>query len=816
MTSTPEGYATPDQISQAQQLSALLMKGGHRDAPITSPWQGARMLADTLAGQQQSQHAGQQEMASRQYDNPESLAGPYSGPPTTNGRTYIPQQTPGDTSIDPQSPPQPQQHQTPPSNAYGGLPMPIVDKIRNQEGFTPQARPDVKQFSYGYGSKAPTPGATISRSGAEELLNRDLSTAAKMVDQVNPKLDPGTRAALTDLTFNAGIGWSKAGLGDAVRAGDPNAIKQHLLQYNQVAGQPNPGIAARRQMDAGWIGQPRAQVAQAGPVPQGGAQGAPQIPGLQGATQMAAGGHSPGAPGQPSPQMPPAGKAPVAPVPPGVQQGGPPDPSLYQGRPSISRDDYNRAMISPWVSEDRKKALTDIYLQQGQPLQFQTPTGTYTRSPGTGAEYFSPGLMQGEVSSGGSSYKGTIGVGTPQPGIAPLQGLGGALGIGGGQPTSQQPSSNTLKPIDGPSLEMPPVGGPPPPPPGTPGPQSANVPMRPGAQLAMLAPPQGGQPQGASPQGVPPQAMPPQGGTPPQQGAPPQGPSGATGTPPGAPPPGGTPPPPGMLGQGPPTPGMLSTPPPTKVAQQGGVGGLLGGLQQMDLDQERRKEFIKNDQKAYNDSYTAVTTAGKNAPAMVTQLNLADAALKKMYTGILAPQYQNLQRLKAALGGNPEQASAYQAFQKATSEAIAESLKSSFGGLGQIRNKEIELKEKAMGNVFSTPEANRVVLGLAKASAQQSQGMADIANRYSQGQRYQDGKWYQTQETPTNTGLQQLLLKYAQSHPIMSDADIDKAMSTLNSSDQEPRPLTSEGKPWQENSSGLPHGIQKDPTPVRR
>src|ERR1700692_3381679 len=61
--STPSGYATPDQLASVRQYADLLMKGGQRDQPITSPWQGVGMMADTLAGKSAMGQAGQQQMA---------------------------------------------------------------------------------------------------------------------------------------------------------------------------------------------------------------------------------------------------------------------------------------------------------------------------------------------------------------------------------------------------------------------------------------------------------------------------------------------------------------------------------------------------------------------------------------------------------------------------------------------------------------------------------------------------------------------------------------------------------------------------------
>jgi hypothetical protein len=120
MSSTPAGYASPDQLAQANLLTQQVNKGAHRDAPITSPWQGARMMADALTGQKMMQHNSQQEMASRGYDNPQSLQGPGGASPQMPPGSppgMLGQQPPPNTAMPPPPPPAP-------SPQAGGMPMP--------------------------------------------------------------------------------------------------------------------------------------------------------------------------------------------------------------------------------------------------------------------------------------------------------------------------------------------------------------------------------------------------------------------------------------------------------------------------------------------------------------------------------------------------------------------------------------------------------------------------------------------------------------------------------------------------------------------
>lgn len=151
----------------------------------------------------------------------------------------------------------------------GGAPQPMVANIdpsfisamKRTEGFAPQAKWDFKQQSVGYGTKALFPGERIDRIEAEKRFNSEITKAADFVDKVNPNLDPGTRAALTSLTFNAGTDWSDAGLGTAIRAGDLQTARHLFLQYNRAGGRVNDGLVDRRQREAQWFGAEPVQVA---------------------------------------------------------------------------------------------------------------------------------------------------------------------------------------------------------------------------------------------------------------------------------------------------------------------------------------------------------------------------------------------------------------------------------------------------------------------------------------------------------------------------------------------------------------------------
>lgn len=132
-----------------------------------------------------------------------------------------------------------------------------IEKIKQWEGYNPKPYWDYKQWTSGYGTRAAGPNEIIDRAEAEQRLNNELAQAERIVNRYAPDLDPGRRAALADLTFNAGTDWQKAGLGQAVKAGDWEEARRRFLQYTKAGGEDLPGLIKRRRVGANWFnGQP--------------------------------------------------------------------------------------------------------------------------------------------------------------------------------------------------------------------------------------------------------------------------------------------------------------------------------------------------------------------------------------------------------------------------------------------------------------------------------------------------------------------------------------------------------------------------------
>lgn len=158
-----------------------------------------------------------------------------------------------------------------------------LDAIKGFEGYSPQAAWDYKQNSSGYGTKAQPGDEGIPpdqlKAIHEQRFNEEVAKAAAHVDSINPNLPPGVRAALTSLTYNAGPGWAKSGLGEAVRAGDLEKAQGIFPQYNKAGGEVNDGLVARRGKElAWWGGQPQPAQATLAAPPSAPLQFAQQAP----------------------------------------------------------------------------------------------------------------------------------------------------------------------------------------------------------------------------------------------------------------------------------------------------------------------------------------------------------------------------------------------------------------------------------------------------------------------------------------------------------------------------------------------------------
>lgn len=133
----------------------------------------------------------------------------------------------------------------------------LVNFIKKEEGFTPKAKWDYKQYSNGYGTKANSATEVITEAEAMARLTVEIDKAYQLVKPILPAGTPlGIEQALVDLTYNAGSGWETASLGAAVKAAKWDTVKADILQYNHAGGQVNAGLTARREAEVSWFDSP--------------------------------------------------------------------------------------------------------------------------------------------------------------------------------------------------------------------------------------------------------------------------------------------------------------------------------------------------------------------------------------------------------------------------------------------------------------------------------------------------------------------------------------------------------------------------------
>ena len=134
-----------------------------------------------------------------------------------------------------------------------------LNAIKRFEGWTETAKWDYAQNSNGYGTKALFAGEVISRAEAEARFAAEIAEAQAAVAKFAPDLDEGTSAALTSLTFNAGPGWMRSGLGASIKAGDLEAAKVAFVKYVNAGNQRLAGLEARRAAEVQWFGKEKSE-----------------------------------------------------------------------------------------------------------------------------------------------------------------------------------------------------------------------------------------------------------------------------------------------------------------------------------------------------------------------------------------------------------------------------------------------------------------------------------------------------------------------------------------------------------------------------
>lgn len=202
--------------------------------------------------------------------------------------------------------------------------------------------------------------------------------------------------------------------------------------------------------------------------------------------------------------------------------------------------------------------------------------------------------------------------------------------------------------------------------------------------------------------------------------------------------------------------------------------------QRYDLRQKAGEQFNSLDIQKVSKNHEAIQHQAIDSARLMDGIHVADRLLKDpRLQQLLGPGYNlkaGWQSFLTLLGNKDAEAarSLSDTFNKVIKSGIIGTLKSDYGGLGQIRNKEIELSEGATLSPHNTVEANMAVLEIAKRTAERNQMIGKIANLYMDGQRWdENGKPVKgrSNERPDYKGLSKVVSDYIEGHPLFDDKE---------------------------------------------
>jgi lysozyme len=126
-----------------------------------------------------------------------------------------------------------------------------LDFIRRQEGYTPGAKWDHKQYSIGYGTKG-KPGERITKEEAERRLEAETGAVSDWIAKnVTVPLTQSQHDALVSFGYNLGTGQGGLeSLKDDINAEKFDRVADRMLSFNKASGKTEPGLVRRRREEA--------------------------------------------------------------------------------------------------------------------------------------------------------------------------------------------------------------------------------------------------------------------------------------------------------------------------------------------------------------------------------------------------------------------------------------------------------------------------------------------------------------------------------------------------------------------------------------
>ena len=127
-----------------------------------------------------------------------------------------------------------------------------LDLIISFEGFSAKAFWDYKQYTYGYGTKAPGKDATITRANARVELEKDVKVRLyKIVSAIKRPVSDNCIAALTSFAYN--LGNATVLINDINDGETMQTVANRMKRYINAGGVPSPGLIARRAKETTFL-----------------------------------------------------------------------------------------------------------------------------------------------------------------------------------------------------------------------------------------------------------------------------------------------------------------------------------------------------------------------------------------------------------------------------------------------------------------------------------------------------------------------------------------------------------------------------------
>lgn len=748
--STPEAYATPDQIKSARDYAKALLSGSGQQ-PVQHWSQGVSNMVSALVGGSLDYNAAQREKAGRSEaarDKASNIpsanfpGAPVGAAPFNENSPSSIRKVTGEVSNDPIT------------NAATGIASVETGGSKNPYASLGPVIPKTGDRAYG---KYQVMGANIP-----EWTQKHLGKAMTPEEFVaNP--------AAQDAVFKGEFGGYQKKYGN-----DQDAASMWFTgkPYAQGAGRSDGYINGAEYVKRFNAGKPVAEGGVATPMALNGPDNVASVPAVR-AMSAALRGDAPsaGAPptqvAGPSMQMA-AAKTPVQPIMPSAERvlpdpsaGNRPaiNPALIKPQPGYTPDQLQRVMANPWISDAEKDAAYQTMLKRGQPFMMPSPTGSGQilvdpNNPST-QQFFADAPHWATKKVGVDSIENpiaqTIGpdgrvqtLGAPAAPVArpPIPGVSAPpLGINPYAPRSD--------------AGAPPVAG------GIPAAVAAEAAAAGGAPVA----PQTAENAPAAP------ATPPNGAFPdvPVQVAstdPTAGISATVGKPTVAPaiPPG---PQIAQAAANPLSKAMSLAPPgvsqedfdtlqgmrkakmDSEVGKQGQIDQLEiakhGAINKQDLD----KSLSEDSGKAAVKKYDTLSTQAQAARSLMPNMDLGLALMNdpNFHSGLASGVQDTWSRLKTAVLGDKYANAPNETFDKLAASTVLQTMKTTLAGLGQVRLAEINLLDKANANRYNTDASNRAVLEISK------RGLQKIDQLDGMGQQYVSG------DEVTNPVTGQVMLK---------------------------------------------------------